>query len=186
MEDSRIVSLYWERSETAIVETERAYGKYGLAIAKNILGSREDAEECVNDAYMRLWNAIPPEKPSRLGLYLGKIVRNLALNRLKALGTAKRGGGQYPAALDELDHTLTSRDGVEDVMENKRLSSLLKQFLRGLPSEKRVIFLLRYWYFKPVGEVASSLGLSISKVKMTLSRTRKDLQAFLEKEGIAL
>ncbi|MBQ4064622.1 MAG: RNA polymerase sigma factor [Clostridia bacterium] len=186
MEDSAIVALYFDRSETAIRETERAYGRYGLTIAKNILGSREDAEECVSDAYMKLWSSIPPERPSRLGLYLGKIVRHLALNRRKALGAAKRGGGQYTVALEELTCDLASREDVEDVMENKRLSSLLEMFLRSLPSEKRVVFLLRYWYFKPVGEIASSLGFSISKVKMTLSRTRNELKVYLEKEGIAL
>ena len=186
MDDREIIKLFYERSEQGVVELSKKYGRLCRKVAQNILQNDSDAEECVNDAYMRLWNSIPPEKPERLGLYLGKVVRNLALNRLKAFGAAKRGGGQYPVALEELMQVTASRDRVEDVMENKRLSALLEQFVRRLPSEKRVIFLLRYWYFKPVGEIASSLGLTANKVKVTLSRTRKELKAFLEKEEIAL
>ncbi len=184
MDDSGIVELYWKRSETAIRETETAYGRYCTAMARNILENEQDAEECVSDAYLRLWNHIPPDRPRNLGLYLSKIVRNLALNRRKAETAAKRGGGQYPAALEELSEVLASVERVEDIWAATYLREQINRFLGTLPKDKRILFLMRYWYMDSIETIAKAGGISQSKVKMTLLRLRRDLKAYLEKEGI--
>ena len=186
MEDSRIVAQYWSRSENAIRETQLAYGSYCMTIARNILGNDEDAEECVSDAYLKAWNAIPPERPVRLGLYLGRIVRNLSLNRKKAANTVKRGGGQYVAALEELSDTLTDGKSAESAWESKQIAVHLERFLLSLPKEKRVVFMMRYWYFDTVETIAKKVNASQNSVKVTLFRIRKDLKKYLEKEGISL
>jgi len=182
MEDSRIVELYWSRSESAIRETETAYGPYCGAIAKSILGNDADAEECVNDTYLKAWNAIPPERPVSLGRFLGRIVRNLALDRHRVRQADKRGGGQYTLALEELSETLAGGESVEERYEAARLTEALNRFLEQLPKEKRILFLARYWYFKSIEEIANNFGLSQSKVKMTLLRTRNELKEYLAKE----
>ena len=186
MEDSKIMALFWSRSESAIRETETAYGRYSLGIAQNILADRADAEECVSDAYMTLWNTIPPQRPERLQSYLGRIVRNGALNRLKAKSTAKRGGGHAPAALEELAEILPAREGVEEVFEAKELGRQITRFLEDQPKDKRVMFLMRYWYCDSVEAIAKATGFTKSKVKMSLSRTRKELKEYLLKEGIVV
>lgn len=186
MEDSRIVELFWRRSENAIRETELAYGRYGKVIAKNILGNDEDAAECLNDAYLRLWNAIPPERPQKLGLYLGRIVRNLSLDRQKAETAQKRGGGQYTVVWEELADALAAKEGVEERWQAARVTELLNRFLSGLPKEKRAVFVMRYWYFDSVEKIAETTAFSKSKVKMLLLRTRKELRDYLVKEGIDL
>jgi RNA polymerase sigma-70 factor (ECF subfamily) len=186
MEDSKIIELYWNRSENAIRETEAAYGSYCKTIARNVLENNADAEECVNDAYMTLWNTIPPQRPDRLQSYLGRIVRNGAINRRKARSTAKRGGNRYPAALEELAEVLAAKDGVEEAFEAKELGRQITRFLEELPKEKRVIFLMRYWYCDSVEAIAKATGFTKSKVKMSLLRTRKELKEYLLKEGIVV
>ena len=186
MDDNRIVALYWERSENAIRQTEEAYGRYCTAIAKNVLGNGQDAEECVNDAYLRLWNAIPPERPASLRTYLAAVVRRLAIDRRRANCSAKRGGGQYTAVWEELEHTLAAKDGVEEMWDASRLTGLLNRFLDRLPEEKRLVFVMRYWYLDPIDRIARRMGVSVSKVKMMLHRTRKELKEYLTKEGIDL
>ena len=186
MDDCKIVALYWERSENAIRQTQETYGRYCTAIARNVLGSSEDAEECVNDAYMKLWTSIPPEKPVSLKLYLSTVIRNLALCRLRSKNAAKRGGGQCTEVWEELADTIPAKEGVEEMWEAARLTGLLNRFLGTLSQEKRLIFLLRYWYFDPIDRIAEALDISKSKVKMTLLRTRKELKSYLQKEGIDL
>ena len=187
MEDSNIITLFWERSEEAISETSSKYGKYCKFIADSILRNEEDAEECVNDTYLRLWNSIPPERPLFFKAYIAKVVRNLALNRYEASHAKKRGGGAVDAAVEELDFCLSdpSQDGEE--MENRAaLSDLLDRFLEELKPEVRKVFVRRYFYASSVEEIAQSYGMSESKVKMTLLRTREKLKKYLEKEGISL
>ncbi len=186
MEDSRILELYEKRSETAIRETESTYGRYCRSIAHGILGNDADVEECVNDAYLKVWNAIPPDRPMRLDHYLGRIVRNLALDRRKAKTRVKRGGGQYPLVLEELSETLAGGESVEERYEAARLTEALNRFLEQLSKEKRILFLARYWYFKSIEEIARQFGLSQSKVKMTLLRTRNELKDYLKKEDIEI
>lgn len=185
MDDARIIDLYFARSEQAIAETDARHGPYCRAIALRILRSPEDSEECVSDTWLQAWNAIPPQRPARLAVFLGKITRNLALNRREAAHAQKRGGGQVAAALEEL-HDCLPAPGGGDPAEALALTQALDRFLAGLPRQARVIFLRRYWYLDSTCEVARRLGMSEAAVKMSLSRSRKKLKAVLEKEGIDL
>ena len=185
MEDQQIIDLYWERSEEAIAQTHRKYGRYCHTIAYNILQNDPDSEECVSDTYFKLWSIIPPRRPSLLSALLGKITRNLALDRCKYNRAEKRGGGQVALALEELAECVGS-GSVEERMENRLLTELLNRFLAALSQKNRQIFMLRYWYFCTVRQIADSLGLSESGVKMSLLRSRRQLKALLEKEGVCL
>ena len=184
MEDSRIIELYFERSETAIVESERKYGRYCGTIAMNILGNREDTEECVSDTWLRAWNAIPPAKPRLLKAFFGRITRNLALNLWEKKRAGKRGGGESSVVLDELEECIADAEAYTWSADRYVLTETLNRFLKGLPEEKRTIFIRRYWYMDQVKDIASEMGLGESKVKMTLLRTRKELMEVLKKEGI--
>ena len=186
MEEKEIIDLYWARSERAIGETDKKYGKFCHSIAFNILADHADSEECVNDTYLRTWKAIPPRRPSKLSAFLGKITRNLALNRFARDSAQKRGGGQLTIALEELEACIPDPETVEKQLEDRELAAVLNRFLEGLSPETRKIFLRRYWQLCPVKEIAAFYGISESKVKMTLMRTREKLRHFLEKEGIAL
>ena len=182
MDDSGIIALYWERSDRAIAETANKYGAYCHTIADAILPSREDAEECVNDTWLRAWNAIPPHKPERLQTFLGKITRNLALNRWEKERAQKRGVGQSSLILDELAECVGS--GEDRIADELHFREVLNRFLAGLPARTRKIFVRRYWYMSPVKEIAADYGISESKVAVTLFRTRNQLKAVLEKEEI--
>ena len=183
MEDREIVSLYFARSEQAIAESDRKYGRYCGAIAQRIVAFREDAEECVQDTWLRAWDVIPPEQPARLGVFLGRITRNLALDRVRFLGRDKRGGSGAQLAYEELEAVLAG-DDAEKLVDALALRQSLGRFLAGLPKRQRVIFLRRYWYFQPVKEIATDLGLGESLVKMTLLRTRNALKKQLEAEEL--
>lgn len=186
MEDEQILSLYFARSEQAIGETHRKYGRYCGKIAFNILLSREDSEECVSDTYLKAWNVIPPRRPSKLQIFLGKITRNLALDRLDWNRTTKRGGGETALSLEELRDCIPDGGTPEDAIALKDLTQALNRFLAELPAETRKIFLRRYWNLSSVKEIASFYGVSESKVKMTLMRTRGKLKDYLTEEGITL
>ena len=144
MEDSRIVELYWDRDETAISESSAKYGGYCYQIAFRILALREDAEECVGDTWLRAWEAMPPSRPGRLDTFLGKITRNLSLDRWRAQRAQKRWQGQAEAALEELGDCLSAPGGVEQETEAAALAESLDRFLAALPQEKRVLFVRRY------------------------------------------
>ena len=182
VEDQQIVGLFWSRSEEALNAAAEKYGAYCFSVANNILGSKEDSEECVNDTYLRAWNAIPPHKPENLAAFLGKIARNLAFDRYAAATAEKRGGRELPLVLDELRNCLPEA-GME---ESLALTDALNRFLDGLKPEQRKIFMLRYWQVLSVEEVAKTLCISQSKVKMTLLRTRRQLREFLEKEELGI
>jgi RNA polymerase sigma-70 factor (ECF subfamily) len=184
MTDEEIVDLYWQRSETAIQATEEKYGSYCLTIASHMLMDLQDAEESVNDTYMKAWNAMPPERPSVLRLFLGKITRRLSLNRLRERNAAKRGGGEVPAVLDELAECVPSGQNVENEILAKELASVIAGFVSKLPQDERRIFILRVYELMPVKEIAERLSFSESKVKTTLHRTRKKLAEVLEREGV--
>lgn len=186
MEDHEIIDLYWERSENAISATSEKYGSYCSAISFNILHNQQDVEECVNDTYMAAWNAMPPHRPNRLAVFLGRITRNLSLNRVKRDATAKRGLGQTVLVLSELEECISASGTVEQAMDEKLLLKAIEQFLYTQPNEKRNIFIRRYWYLTPVKEIAAGYGLSESKVKSLLHRMRNKLRIHLEKEGIYL
>ena len=186
MEDKQIVQLYFERSEAAISETAGKYGKLCHTIAYNILYNEEDSEECVNDTYMKAWEVIPPQIPEKLAAFLGKITRNFAISKYRHNSSKKRGGGQVMYALEELAECIPDKNTTEQAISDKLFIEQLNGFLENLPAEKRKVFMQRYWYLRPISEIAEEFSMSESKVKMILHRTRNMLKVFLEKEGIVL
>ena len=185
MEDKQIVDLYWERSETAIAETEKKYGRYCHHIAYQILCSDEDAKEVVNDTYLKTWNTIPTQRPDPLKSYVGMISRQLALNAYEVQHTQKR-GGQVPLVLDELSECIPDNDSGADIGESVALSDALNRFIWALPQRTRNIFVRRYFYMSPVVEIAKDFQMKESNVTMHLFRARKKLEQFLKKEGFDL
>lgn len=186
VEDSEIIRLYFARDERAIDETRNQYGGYCTTIAYNILASFEDTEECVSDTYLHTWNAIPPTKPGSLKYYVGRVTRNLALNRLRAGGAQKRAGTQYALCYDDLENMVSGKDSPEELVDAQALGQAISEFLYTLPRVKRNLFVLRYWYFTPIPVIAEKLGMGESTVRSELCRTRKKLRAYLLKEGFSL
>jgi len=186
MDDKQIVDLYWERSETAISETAKKYGRYCHYIAFNVLHNDEDSEECVNDTYLNAWNSMPPHRPSVLKTFLGKLTRNISLNKYKQLTAEKRGNGQMPLIIDELHECLPAIESTESIIDDMVLVDVFNRFLASLTVEQRKIFMRRYWYLSPVKEIATDYGMGESKVKMSLLRSRNELKHLLEKEGVSL
>lgn len=184
MEDSKIVALYWERSETAISETSKKYGRYCGYISYNILNNTRDAEECVNDTYMRAWNSMPPHRPGRLQTFLGKITRNLSLNRYKQYHAEKRGFGQTELALSELEDCIHSAAAIDGASDELALTEAINGFLAALPKINRKIFVRRYWYLSSINEIAEQYDMNENKVTSILFRVRNELRRHLEKEGI--
>ena len=185
MDDSKIVELYFQRSESAITETDRKYGRLCRYIAMNILHSTSDSGEIVNDTYLSAWNTIPPEKPNMLSAFIGRITRNLALKRYEYLSAAKR-NPETIMSLSELDEIVTGRKNVEDEVENKRIEQVISDFLWQQDRDKRTVFIRRYWYFESIGSISRRYGFSHSKVTSMLYNTRKKLKRYLESEGIEL
>ena len=186
MDDAKIVQLYWDRNEQAISVTANKYGNYCTSIAINILGNREDAEECVNDTYMNAWNSMPPHRPNILSTFLGKIVRNLSFNRYKHNTADKRGGGELPVVLDELSDLVSGKDDVEQESEHKELVKSIGAFLDTLSPEKRSVFISRYWYTDSISESAVRHGMNDGAVSMTLNRLRLKLHNYLLERGFEL
>lgn len=186
MEDNKIVELYWERSETAITETANKYGRYCNTIAYNILHNKEDAEECVNDTYMKVWGVIPTLRPQRFSSFIGKITRNLSLHKYEYYKAKKRDYDEATITIEELQNCIQNSDKVEGIIDDIALTEVLNRFLFGLSVEKRKVFMRRYWYLSSIKEIAFDYQMTESKVKMILLRVRKDLQKLLEREGIVL
>lgn len=184
MEDSKIIELYWQRSESALAETHTKYGRYCHSIANNILHNIEDAEESVNDTYNAAWNSIPPHRPTVLSTYLGKITRRLALKKYRSRNAEKRKGDLTSIALDELEECIPSAHTVDEHLSAVELAETLNDFLATLSLTERRVFLRRYWYFDSVKAIAARFGFSESKVKMMLKRTRDKLMLRLQKEDI--
>ena len=184
MTDARIIELYFERQERAITETDRKYGPYCRTIAYNVLHSHEDAEESVNDTYLRAWNSMPPERPNILSAFLGKICRRLSIDRWRRANAEKRGGGEMPLALEELSYCVPAGGGnPADELELKELQRLYERFLAALPTTERRVFLCRYWYMDSVADISHRFGFTEAKVTSMLHRTREKFRAILEKEG---
>ena len=186
MKDKDIIDLFNKRSEDAIHETEKKYGKYCHYIAYNILYNRQDSEECVNDTYFYAWKTIPPHYPEKLSAYLGKITRNLALNKWEYYHAKKRGKRQISMVLEELQECIPSSNIVEEIIDEIYFTKILNDFLALLPKQKRIIFMQRYWYMSSVKEISVRFGMRESKVKMLLMRLRNDFRIYLEKEGVDL
>lgn len=186
MDDKKLIELYWKRSETAIRETDNKYGKYCHAISFNILHNKEDAEECVNDTYLKVWGVIPTLRPQKFSAFIGRITRNLSLNKYEYYKAKKRSYEEARVTIEELQDCIPDSVNVENVIEDMELTEILNRFLSGLPDEKRKVFMQRYWYFCSVKEIASDYGMTESKVKMILLRARNDLKQLLEQEEINL
>ena len=183
MEDSQIVELFWRKDPEAISEAAKKYGAYCFAAAENILHAPEDSEECVNDTWLHAWNAIPPQRPGVLRLFLARIVRNLALDRFHARNAQKRGGGEIALVLDELGECLGGGPDAEAAYEAKELRESIRRFVEALPEREGNVLVRRYFFAEPVAEIAGRYGLSENHVMVILSRTRKKLRAHLLKEG---
>lgn len=186
MIDEKIIALYWARDEHAIAETEKSYGRYIRYITYNILLDRNDSEEITNDTYLKTWNTIPPAKPDPLKSYLGRIARQLSINRLEAEHAKKRNGGQYQLALEELEECIPDRSDGSDLAHQTALRDSLNRFLRALPTEQRRVFLKRYWYMCPIAQISKEMSVSESKIKSMLMRIREKLKQHLNEEGFHL
>ena len=187
MEDNKIIELYFARSESAISETASKYGKYCYSIAYDILLSNEDSEECVNDTYLRAWNSIPPQRPSRLSLFLARITRNLALNRYE-YNHAKKRNTVLESVFDEVSELLAYSPSSPAYSEKSstELGRAINSFLALLSKRSRMIFVRRYWYLSSIKEIANDYGIPEGTVKSELSRLRKRFADHLLKEGIKL
>lgn len=181
--DSELLALYFARDEAALAETQKRFGGYCYTVAYNILGNAQDAEECVNDTLMRLWNAIPPAQPDDFYAYAAALTRNLARNRYKHDHVQKRGGSEADYALDELVQMPAGGDSVEQEVDARSLGSALNSFLGSLPQKQRIIFVQRYWYGMATEDIAAELHLPKGTVTVTLMRVRKKLQSYLERGG---
>ena len=184
MEDTKIVELYWQRSENAIPETAAKFGPYCHTIAYNILSDTQDTEECVNDTWLGAWNSMPPNRPKVLAPYLAKLTRWLSLTRLREKNALRRGGGETALVLDELSEVVPDGTDLEKRMELKELSEALRTFLERIDEREAQIFLARCWDMAGVKEIAERFGFTPGKVSTMLHRTRKKLQAYLKEEGL--
>jgi len=183
MDDREIVDLYWQRDEHAIEATAAKYGAYCMKISQNILSDRADSEENVNDTYLHAWNAMPPQSPAILSAFLGKVTRNLALNRYKARSAQKRQGDAFALSLEELDDCVPALSSPDDEAMAAELGQSISAFLRTQSEDARSMFILRYFYCDSIEEISSRFGCGESRVKTTLLRTRRKLKQHLVKEG---
>ena len=184
MEDEKIIELYFQRSEEAIPQTELKYGSRCDAAAYNILGNREDSEECVNDTYLAAWNSIPPTIPMYLGAYLVGITRKLSLSMLRYRCADRRGHGEYALSFDELADCIGHTGQPSDEAELRELAAEVQRFLSTLSPDDRKIFMCRYWLIAPISRIAEKSGFSESKIKSSLFRSREKLRRHLIKEGL--
>lgn len=178
MDDKAIIELFFARSERAIKELDMKYGKLCHKISSNILHNRQDAEECVNDAYLGIWNTIPPERPNPLLAFLCKIVRNISIMRYHASTAIKR-NSSYDVALEELEGCLAAPTTVEKELETSELTYIIDSFLETLTQENRVIFMRRYWFSDTYADIAEQVGLTEKNVSVRLTRIRKQMRDYL-------
>ena len=186
MRDEELIALFFRREEAVLQAVAEKYGKYCHSIALRMLQNDEDAEECVNETWWKAWSSIPPHRPKCLSTFLGKITRNLALDRRKRDNAQRRGGDRIVLALEELGQCIPSTEGVEQAVEETELAKAIERFLLGYPKRERSIFIGRYWHLYSIAELASAYGMSESRVSSLLFRMRKKLKVCLEKEEIYL
>ena len=184
MDDRQIIALFYERSEQAITELSKKYGDLCFKIAINILNDPQDAEECVNDAYLGTWNSIPPQNPDPLRAYLCRIVRNLALKKLRT-NTALKRGGQLEVSLSELENCILD-NSFDEQLSAKELTAQLNAFLSTLHRDDRVMFLKRYWFAEPLSEIAKTFGITEHNASVRLGRIRKKLYQYLKSKEVSL
>ena len=183
MTDTEIINLFFERSEQAITELAKKHGSAVARVARNILGNKQDAEECVNDTYLGAWNAIPPQRPNPLRTFVCRIARNLATMKYHS-NTAEKRNSQYDLALDELEDYLADKSGVEEAYEAKELAEAINSFMATLSYTDRFIFTRRYWYSDPVRDIAKMAHSTTNSVAVRLFRIREKLRLYLVKEGL--
>ena len=184
MEDEKIIELFFARSETAIKELDSKYGKVCYSISYNILNNNLDAEECVNDAYLGTWNAIPPQRPNPLLAFVCKIVRNISIMRHRT-NTAMKRNSTYDVSMNEIEECIAAFDDVEKAIEAKTLAQMIESFLDTLTVENRVIFIRRYWFSDTYAQIAEHVGMTEKNVSVRLTRVRKQMRKyFTEREGL--
>ena len=183
MKDSEIVSLYWDRKEDAIRQTQQKYGMYLSKVAFNILADREDSQECVNDTYLAAWNSIPPHRPTHLSSYLSKIVRQISIDAFRRKSAAKRYASEYAVSLEELGDTFSGSPTPEQVLDGKLLEESINRFVCALPEDVQKVFVGRYYFFDSLKDISGYCGIKESKLKSLLFRTRQQLKSYLIKEG---
>lgn len=182
MEDQLIIELFTERSEDAIEEMSKQYGRLLKNISYQILRNEQDAEECVNDTYLAVWNKIPPERPDPLSSYVCRITRNISIKKLRS-NTAKMRNNHYDLILDELEDCLASDTQIEDNVIASEMTEYINRYLGKIKQTDRIIFINRYWFCKEIAEIANEMGLSTNYVNVHLHRTRQRLMKYLKKEG---
>ena len=185
MEDREIIALFWARSQEAIRETDEKYGGYCRSIAYRILGSHPDADECVNDAYLGAWNAIPPARPNPLLTFVAKIVRNVSISRYRRNSAAKR-SSSCTVALEELENCLADARTVDDEMESAELARIIEEFLKTLSLENRVIFMRRYYFSDSIKDISALTGLSEKNVSVRLARIRAKMRDYLNSREVSV
>ncbi|MBQ9794060.1 MAG: sigma-70 family RNA polymerase sigma factor [Clostridia bacterium] len=186
MTDKEIVALYHARDEDAILQTKTKYGRFLLKIAYNILNNDQDSEESVSDTYLAAWNSMPPHRPEVLSAYLGKLARRISIDLFRKKTREKRAGSEYTMSLSEWEDCLSGGEMPEETLETTLLAEAINRFLRSLPKDARNLFIGRYYYMDPLREVAAYCGMSESKAKSLLFRTRNSLKDYLEKEGFSV
>lgn len=186
LDDAQIVALYWQRDELAIRETDRKYKRYLLAVAYNIVGDRHDSEECLNDTYVGAWNAIPPAKPDLLQAFLATIMRRTAIDRYKARRRQKRVASELTVSLSEVEDYLSEPEDMQSDAETRELGRVISDFVRALPDRRMYIFMSRYYFARPIREIAKLLGCSQSSVNKEIAALKRDLKEKLEKEDYSL
>ena len=186
MTEEEIIDLYWQRNETAIRETETKYDRYLTKIAYNILSDLEDSRESVNDTYLAAWNSMPPHRPGVLSTYLGKIVRQTAIDRYRSQHRQKRNGGEYALSLSELQECISDGDKTAEEADAKLLGESISRFLKTQKKEARTVFVQRYYFSDPIRAIAQRHGISEAKATSLLHRTRLALREHLQMEGFLL
>lgn len=185
MEDSRIIELFWKRSEQGITELSNKYGSMCEAMAVNVIGNHEDAVECVNDAYMAVWKSIPPTKPESLVAFVLKIVRNISINRVEYNKAEKR-KGNYQECLDEIEEFVSNKTSPEDAFLAEELKGIIDEFVGKLNKGNRYLFVRRYYYMDSYSEIAEKSGMKEGAIRTRLTRLRDKLKKYLEKRGVVL
>lgn len=185
MDDEQIIELFFQRSEHAIDELSKKYGTVCIHTACNIVGSREDAEECVNDAYWGVWNAVPPKRPNPLLAFLLRVVRNISINRY-TYNTRQKRDNPYAECVEELEYRLASRENVEQKLEATELTRQIEAFLDGLSQTNRMLFVRRYWYVDSYASLSAATGLRENAIRTRLSRMRVELKKYLQERGTFL
>lgn len=183
MEDEKILELFRQRDQQALLETQQKYGAYLTKVALNVLGDPEDSRESVNDAYLAAWDAIPPHRPQNLCAFLSTLTRRIAIDLLRRQQSRKRGGGEYDLALSELEQCLPGGNTTEEIADGNALAQAIAAFLKTRSQQARTAFVCRYFYMDSVRETARACGLTETNTKVLLHRTRQALREYLEKEG---